>query len=88
MSFILLIFIFALQILILKEIIKMSQATDAFAAAVTKLGSDVAALVAQGSSGTQAAVDAFATQATVQVQAIDAQVLAASPAAPPATPAA
>ena len=54
----------------------MSQATDQFNAALTKLTTDVAALVAQGTTGQQAAVDAFATSATVQVQAADNAVVA------------
>lgn len=63
----------------------MSQATDQFAAALTKLDTDVTALIAQGNSGVAAAVDAFASQATIGVQAIDSKVLAATtPATPPA----
>jgi len=55
----------------------MSQATDQFNAALAKLTTDVQALVAQGTTGQQAAVDAFATSATVQVQAADNAVVAA-----------
>lgn len=76
--------ILVVLLLILWRLKRMSAATDGFTAAVSKLQTDVAALVSQGSSGTQAAVDAFATQATVQVQAIDNSVVAAL--APPAAP--
>lgn len=62
----------------------MSVATDANAAALTKLQTDVNSLVAQGGAGVQAAVDAFATQNTVQVQAIDNAVVAALTPVPPA----
>ena len=68
---------FVLQLIQTWRIIKMSQATDQFNAALTKLTTDVAALVAQGATGQQAAVDAFATQATVTVQQADNAVVAA-----------
>ena len=63
----------------------MSASTDAFTAAVASLNTDVAALVALAqadASGVQAAVDAFAQQATTSIAAIDATVKAALPVAP------
>lgn len=59
----------------------MSIATDAFTAALNKLSSDVEALVAHSGG----VVDVFSAQATTQVEALDAKVVAALPAPlPPA----
>lgn len=76
--------ILAAQTLILWRQRKMSAATDQLTAALGQLQTDVTALVAQGSAGNQAAVDALAQQTTIAVQSIDASVKAALTPAPTA----
>ena len=70
------------QLILIKGVYKMSAATDAYNAAVTKLTTDVNALTAAVTAGNQAAVDAFANAATAQINTIDAAVVAATPAPP------
>ena len=55
----------------------MSQATDQTLATLQQLDTDAKALIAQGQAGSQAAVDAFANQVTIQAQATDAAIKAA-----------
>ena len=62
----------------------MSAATDAYNASVSKLTADVNTLITASQGGSQAAVDAFATAATAQINTIDAAVVAATPV--PTTP--
>jgi hypothetical protein len=65
-----------------RSVFKMSQSTDNFAAAVAALDVSVkslAAAVAGAAGQTAAAVDAFADQATAQVNTIKAEADAALP---------